>query len=221
MLERLIAVFAPHVCIDCGCEENRLLCEGCTASLPRIPSRCYRCSSITDDYEVCRDCTASTPLSRVLPVTFYAHPADKLVHRLKYERARAGAAEIAAAMAILVPCLPEGVLLTHVPTASRRVRERGYDQAHLIARSLARQAGLPYASMLARAGQAHQVGSGRTARIRQLRGAFRPLRPASIYGKHVVLIDDVLTTGATLEEAARTLKRAGAKRVSAITFAQA
>jgi predicted amidophosphoribosyltransferase len=90
-----------------------------------------------------------------------------------------------------------------------------------MAKALARQMGVPYRTHLRRIGQAHQVGANRAERLRQLRGAFRLAHAEALRGKHIVLVDDVLTTGATLETAARALKRAGASRVSAIVFTQA
>lgn len=140
---------------------------------------------------------------------------------MKYERARAGTSEVAQILSGRRTSLPDGAVLVHVPTATGRVRARGYDHALLIARSLSKATDLPQKSLLARMGQAHQVGANRAARLRQLDSAFRPLRPQQIRGKHILLVDDVLTTGATLETAGRVLKRAGAKQVSAIVFAQA
>lgn len=140
---------------------------------------------------------------------------------MKYGRAQAGAAEAAKLMAGLIADVPEDIVLVHIPTATSRVRQRGYDHALLLARALARASYRERAGLLARVGQAHQVGSGRAERIQQLHDAFRPVRPAAIRGRHVMLVDDVLTTAATLETAARALKRAGAERVSAIVFAQA
>ena len=139
---------------------------------------------------------------------------------MKYERARAGIAEAAALLGPLMPCMPTDVVLVHIPTATSRVRQRGYDHAGLLARSLSRQERIAHVGCLSRMGQAHQVGSGRMARLRQLEHAFRLVRQDRIRGRHVVLVDDVLTSGATLETAARVLRRAGAARVSAIVFAQ-
>lgn len=221
VLEKIVAIIAPHTCLGCGVEDNRLLCEGCAQSMILVPSRCYHCKAVTEDYAVCRDCTTRTSLRQVVVYTHHVDLAKELVHRMKYERAQAGTTEAAALLTPLLSRLPDDIVLTHVPTASSRVRSRGYDQALLLARSLSHFGHLPRVACLRRVGQAHQVGASRAERLRQLQGAFRVIRAGAIQGKHVVLIDDVLTTGATLETVARELKRAGAKRVSAIVFAQA
>ena len=221
MLENLIRLFAPHTCLGCGVEEDRLLCAGCLASLPLVPSRCYRCKAVTEDYAVCPACKPTTPLRQVLVYTHHRDLAKELVHHMKYERAQAGVHEAAQAMRELLPSLPADVLITHVPTATSRVRQRGYDHALLLARSLARASDRSHKTLLGRMGQAHQVGSGRSVRLRQVEHAFRVVHREVIRGKHIVLVDDVLTSGATLETAARELRRAGAARVSAIVFAQA
>jgi ComF family protein len=114
-------------------------------------------------------------------------------------------------------CLPDLVLA--VPLAPRRLAERGYNQAWELARRVARGVGCAaQARLLERpVDGAHQAQLSRAARLTNLRGAFfvAPQRRAALQGRHVAVVDDVMTSGATLSEAATTLRRAGAARVDA------
>lgn len=138
----------------------------------------------------------------------------------KYERAKSGLEEVAELMAPLLRFVKEGAYLVPVPTATTRVRQRGYDQSLVLSLALSRRSGLTKRVFLRRLGQAHQVGSTRRERLAHLDNAFRVIHHADVQDAHAVLVDDVLTTGATLETAARELKKAGAAQVDAIVFAQ-
>lgn len=216
MIEALFNIFAPHNCVGCG-TEGSLLCESCVHALPQIPPRCYLCGRLSPEFSTCSKCRSKTPLLGVRAGTVYDGVAKELIHRLKYERVRAGAKTIARLLADGYVANDE--IITHVPTAGERVRARGYDQADLIARELSKQAGIPYLSLLNRLGKERQVGQKRADRKLQMKGAFYVRRQPLLVGKSVLLVDDVLTTGATCEAAARALKRAGARSVSAIVFA--
>ena len=219
MLEHIIRLVAPHYCLGCDTPGD-IFCRDCLALLSDVPPRCYRCGASTEDFRVCKGCRSRCALFQAWTVTIHEGPAKTLIHRLKFERARAAAAPAAAAIAAQVPGDRERIV-THIPTASSRVRARGYDQAQLIARRAAKLTGSTYTPLLVRFGQHRQVGQTRKVRQRQMAEAFRPVHEHKIRGKHVLLIDDVLTTGSTLEAAAATLKAAGAKRVSAAVFAAA
>jgi ComF family protein len=143
-----------------------------------------------------------------------------LVYRLKFGRAKAAAGIMAAHLDDILPHLAPDTLVTHVPTATSRVRLRGYDHAQLIAQQFARKRGLRYAPLLGRLGQSRQVGAARAERQKQLREAYRSRNPQRIAGASVLVIDDVLTTGATVEAAAHALREAGARHVDAALFAQ-
>jgi ComF family protein len=218
LIESLFNLFAVHECVGCRAEGS-LLCPRCALRLTRIVPRCYRCKRWSDAFITCQACRKHTPLASLRVVTPYEGQAKEVLHRLKFERARAAAATIAG----LLPALPtdKDALITYVPTASERVRQRGYDQSALIARQLARQLGVPCFPLLARIGSQRQVGQQRQIRKKQMKGAFRPVNTALLQQQRVLLIDDVLTTGATCEAAARVLKQAGAKQVDAAVFAVA
>jgi ComF family protein len=150
----------------------------------------------------------------------YDSVAKDLIWRLKFAHARSAVTPMSQLMARRL-VFDEATLLVPVPTATSRVRQRGYDQAELLSRALAHRTTLPYRHVLSRRGQSRQVGTGRTERARHLQNAYFVRNPRAVAGRHVVLIDDVLTTGATLEAAARIIKKAGATQVDAMVFAQA
>ncbi len=221
LIDRLISTIAPHECVQCG-REGSLLCAWCLPdACPALPSRCYRCQRLSSFSRVCEKCRTKTKLSHVWVRTEYEGVGKELVRLLKFERNQAAAERISLLMSEGLPYLSENTFIVHVPTTTVHVRQRGYDQAKLIASKLSVLLSRRHLALLARTGQTHQVGSRRIERVTQLEGAFHPLRKHLIKGAHIVLVDDVITTGATIEEAARTLRKAGAKRVDAVVFARA
>jgi ComF family protein len=220
IIEVVVRIVAPFVCVGCGAEEDRKLCARCRESLAPIAAQCYSCGRASHGYETCADCQAQTALQGVTVSVAYEGLAKELVHCMKYERAQSVAQEIAAVMAESALDIPQNALLMPVPTATSRVRKRGYDHAALLAKRIAVARDASYAPLLRRHGQTRQVGATKLQRARQLEDAFRVVRPATVRGKYIVLIDDVLTTGSTLEHAARLLKRSGAAHVEALVFAR-
>lgn len=219
MFDRLLAVVAPHQCIGCGID-GPLWCVPCQNASARMPERCYRCQRLMAGGRTCPACRRTSGIFSAVAATPYDGPAKTLIWKLKFDGARA-AADIAAALMAARCSLPAGAVLVPVPTATGRIRRRSYDQAVLLAKALARRRALPYAPLLRRLGQAQQHTATRRQRLQQLRNAFLVPRPARVRGAHILLVDDVMTTGATAEAAAAALKQAGARRVSVIVFAQA
>jgi ComF family protein len=148
-----------------------------------------------------------------------------LVHELKYRGRRRSAGRAARLLFDSEPArqvLAGASVLVPVPLHPRRLRQRGFNQSQLLARALGRLAGLPVADALARRVEtATQTGLSAAARRRNVEGAFRAVRPAAVGGRVVVLVDDVLTTGATARACARALRDAGASAVRLLTLARA
>ncbi len=219
LIDTIIARIVPHDCLGCGAEGD-LLCLECSDRLPNTPEDCYRCRRPSAGSLTCASCLDEGKVAAVCAGTVYSGSAKDLVWRLKLFGARSAASVMARRLTPLLSGADSQSLIIPVPTATSRVRQRGYDQAQLLARELSRQAHLPYRALLARSGQQHQHGLTRGQRLNQLDRAFRVTRPLLIKGLPIILVDDVVTTGSTLEAAAATLLAAGAQSVQAVVFAQ-
>lgn len=219
VVERLVGLLAPHDCIGCG-SEGRLACDDCAQTyIRRVPSRCFHCHRLTANFASCNGCRRTGSLSNVTVFAIYEGLARELIWRLKFSGARAAAGEAACLMRLMVT--QDDVCIVPVPTATSRVRRRGYDQAKLLAKVLARETGNRYIDCLRRSGQSHQVGASRGERLVQLNGAFRVTsRVLTMRASNILLVDDVATTGATLEAAAAALRAAGCRKPQALVFAQ-
>lgn len=207
----------PQRCELCaGTSGSELLCRGCARSLPRLGPACPVCALPNPGGEVCGQCLAGPPPFDATVAAFvYAFPVDRLMHAFKYHGRLAlaewGARAICAARGRWSDSLPQR--LVAVPLAHERQRERGYNQAFEIARVLAREWRMP----LLRGGVRRQRSAPPQAalpldeRAKNVRGAFAC--EVDLGGLTVAVVDDVMTTGASLAELARTLKAAGAARV--------
>jgi len=183
------------------------------------------------------DCLECSTWPAELTAARYAYvlapPASDLVHALKYEGWRELAPLMSRAMARVVPrgtdargssSRPERIAVVPVPTTERRLRERGYNQAELLAEGVGRALGRPCLPALRRErATVSQTTLAPSERRENVRGTFSLSSSASrlVPDADVLLVDDVLTTGATAGEAAVTLTRAGAASVTLVTFARA
>lgn len=187
-----------------------------------LATRCPACSSVGP--APCADCIAAMAPSRAIPLPpgldacrallDYAGPARQVVAQLKYRNARSSAAWLAAGVAGLVSA-DEVDLVTWAPTTDLRRRSRGFDHAELLARRVARELGRPCWATLAREPGPPQTG--RTLVERRDGPEFTARR--TVKRASVLLVDDVVTTGATLAAAASALRSVGAARVIGVAAA--
>ena len=207
----------PQRCELCaGPSGNALVCAGCSRELPRLQATCPVCALPTHGGEICGHCLADPPpFDATIAAYAYAFPVDRLIHAFKYQ-GRFALAEWCAG-AILAARERGGALsparLIVLPLSAERQSERGYNQAAEIARPIAIQTRVEFITAGVRRIRTTtpQTALPWTERARNVRGAFAC--DIDLDGLSVAVIDDVMTTGATLSEFARTLKAAGAARV--------
>ena len=206
-------------CLVCGepGAQDRDLCRACHAALPWQGPACRRCALPMPQAGVCGTCLQHPPpLNEAHAVFDYAFPLDRLLPRLKFHADFAAGRVLPQCMAERCASLPRPDAIVPVPLHRARLRQRGYDQALELARPLARALRLPLLAGALHRDKATTAQSrlDADARQRNLRAAFRVVADA-VLPAHVVLVDDVMTTGATLHAAASALHKAGVQRVDA------
>lgn len=215
MLGRLLDVLFPNRCAGCGRGPSPF-CAGCGAELIALaPPWCERCGvPLGDARPLCPACPPPDVDVARAPFLFHG-PAQRAVHRLKFAGWRPVASALGAAMVAVWPAAADADAVTWVPLSRRRLAERGFDQAQILAESVGAAWSLSVVRHLERMTdlppQARRSGPERRA---AMAGAFRSVTSCP---PRVLLIDDVLTTGATAAACARALKAAGARHVAVLT----
>jgi len=233
--DAVLDLLLPRACVSCDrmldAADRGVVCGRCWARLHELPHpRCERCGHPLSGSERCGWCALLPPFLRAARSVCWipGRTGGAIVHALKYGGWRAAAAPMAARMARLAwptDVLAERTALVPVPLAAVRERERGYNQSALLARALAPRWGIPvWEDCVVRArATTTQTRLTPEQRRHNVFGAFRasPRTRARLRGAHLVLVDDVVTTGATIGECATTLFDAGARIISLVTFGRA
>jgi ComF family protein len=228
-----IDLLLPPRCPSCRAivERDGSFCAPCWSRLDFLTAPMCTCCGLPFAYSsgeeaLCGACAQTPPpFDRARAALVYNSGSAGLVLALKHGD-RTGLARIMAGMMAraAAPMLEERPILVPVPLHVRRLRERRFNQAALLARMLARSMNLPvFTTALARLRDTPMSrGMSRRQRAQNVRGAIRVRSGAEarIKGAHILLVDDVMTTGATAEACARALRRAGARRIDIVTFAR-
>jgi ComF family protein len=216
----------PSRCAVCGAWPARPLCDACASRFTQPTHRCATCAlPLPAGTPVCGACLRTPPpLDACFAAVGYAYPWSGLVARFKFSGEPGWAQALAEPMA-RIPGLQQELdaadLLLPMPLAARRLAGRGFNQALLLARQLDR--GKVEAQLLLRLRETgSQVALDRRARQANVSNAFGvdPLRAEEVRGRCVLLVDDVMTSGASLHAAAQALRQAGARRVGAVVLAR-
>jgi ComF family protein len=211
-------------CQLCGTRATECLCPDCERDLPyRRAGGCPSCAIEGPDNQLCGACLSDPPaFDRTVAAFRYDFPLDRLLQSYKFNQNLALTTFFTDALKRVVArgtTRPDTIIA--IPLAHRRLAERGFNQSALLAAGLARKLGVEHFAheLLKVRDTPPQWGLDRAARLKNVRGAFDCTQALS--GKHVAIVDDVMTTGATLSEAARVVKKAGATSVSAWVLARA
>ena len=216
----------PASCVLCSRAGvgGRDLCSGCAAELPYMKSSCVRCAIPLPQLGTCGRCQQSAPSFDSAYATFsYQPPIAQLIQGLKFNGRLYNARLLGELMVENLSSqrveLPD--VLVPVPLHAARLRERGFNQALELARPIAKNLAVPLVAGCCRRvrSTSAQTGLDAKARRRNLRDAFELVR--HVNGTHVAIVDDVMTTGSTVEVLASTLKQAGVKRVDVWLCARA
>jgi ComF family protein len=222
--QSLLDLIYPPRCPGCG-RIGSAFCESCQDRIEWIrPPVCRRCGCPIPYDGLCTHCQrVPSSLDGVLAAAVFSDPLRQAIHALKYENAMSVAGPLGAIMsgAWRLGSLPEADVILPVPLHSRRQAERGYNQSTLLARILGRSVGVPVDERILVRERATrpQVGLDQSARKQNVEGAF--VCRGRVAGRTFAVVDDVCTTGATLEACAGALKASGAALVWGFTLARA
>lgn len=212
-------------CCDAEIKEakNKSICDECYNKLPFISNACVKCGEkIEGGYNICYNCkTLFMEFDKNYSVFEYSGLAKDMVWKLKYENCKYLAETMAGFITdLIVNNNIKFDLITFVPISKNKRIERGYNQAEELAKVVSVNLSAKYIDTLSRIKEPQsQVELTRAERFNNIKNNFIVKNKSLIRNKNILIIDDVLTTGATLSETARVLKRSGADKVTGITFA--
>lgn len=221
-----MAARVPSQCAVCHAWPTQRVCNACVARFAQPATRCERCAlRVPEGVAVCGACLRNPPaLDACLAAVDYAYPWADALAEFKF-RGDPGWTDplgnLLRSTPWVEPALEAADIVVPVPLSTERMRERGFNQSALLAQQLA-GAKTQTSTLLRLHATETQSALPRAQRLRNLRGAFavEPLHAAALRGQRVVLVDDVMTTGATLEAAAQPLRQAGVAHITAIVLAR-
>jgi competence protein ComFC len=222
-LARLLDFFFPRFCLNCG-KPGQNICSRCVSRYltPYFVQQCHVCGVESRIGLAHLNCAHYSSLDGVLIGFTYSGLAKKVIHHLKYKHQFLIGQDIADLMVSRLRAKIELLKITDitfVPTTKKRRRERGFDQAELLAKQVSQILNMPSSRYLTREGASQsQVGRGALERSQNIANDYFVC--ADVSGQTLLLVDDVMTTGATLESCAGVLKRAGADRIYGLVFAR-
>jgi ComF family protein len=216
----------PSVCEVCGAWPAAPVCEACVRLFAKLSQRCSTCAGLLPNtIKQCRACVARPPLwSRACAAVDYEYPWNTLIAKFKFQE-DSGWARFFARLMRGIPSIESALqsadVIIPMPLSAERLKQRGFNQAALLARNLSEKKTLEHA-LLRVINTVPQSSLPYKDRGANVRNAFsmEPLNYGAVSGKKVVLVDDVMTSGASLTAATQVLMQAGAAQVMVVVFAR-
>jgi len=227
LLDFTINLLFPKFCLGCK-KEGFWLCPDCQKSIEIFDSfYCPVCKKRLPDGKICEDCRRKTKLFRFFAAAPYDNNLTKeLIHKLKYSFVKDISKDLAIPIVNFLKSLNSDFsefLIIPVPLHKSRLRWRGFNQANEIAKEISKFLKIPLISnnlVKIKSTKPQVEISDSQKRKENVQGAFRVKNPKIFAGKKIILVDDIYTTGSTMEECAKVLKRAGAKEIRGIVVAR-
>ena len=221
---RVVFNLLAQTCYLCGNSSSQAICNACLKDLPYKTSACLNCASTLDEVGICPECKQNPPPYTHTQALFsYTYPVDKLIKLAKFHQNLTILKLLANLMAQHLTMEPRPDVLIPVPLHSKRLRQRGYNQSLELAKMIAKQSGIPINTRICKR---RKYTRPQTAllnaqqREENLANAFKIKKIPSTW-QHIVLIDDVMTTGTTVKQLALAFKAAGISQIDVWCCARA
>ncbi len=216
IIEKLVSIISQNECLVCS-KPGEMVCTDCwqTEFVLRRPA-CFMCNALSTNGQTCQRCRRKSNLNGVITNFRMSGYMQELIYQLKYYGSRDTARFIS--QHISTNALPSTDIVTYVPATGKSQRRRGYNQAQILAKEVAKSINLPLQPTLLRLHHTDQIGLGRIQRFESVKDNF--VSRGNLAGKNLLIVDDVITTGATINECARVLKTSGAKNIWGLVVAK-
>lgn len=229
--ELILDFILPINCLGCSREKD-WLCQNCLNSIPLIDKfTCPNCQKVSLAGQTCIECRYKTPLSGLVAAVSYNQPlVRQAIHKLKYDSIFALAKPLGQLLIKILSDSPfhlslfkeQNFLLIPIPLHQRKLSERGFNQSELLAQEISRKFGWPMETEILKRIRytKSQTELKEKERLTNVKDAFAVSNPSIIKNRNVILVDDLFTTGATMKETAKVLKRVGAKKIWGLVLAR-
>lgn len=217
MIDTLLSYLAPHYCCGCG-QIGDVICDNCKYNITSESFNvCLSCGKNLINEMVCSEC--KLPYSHSWCVGERSGVLQRAIGEYKFQHKRAACKDLGDMIVTILPDLPLETIIVPVPTVTAHIRERGFDHAYLLARHVAECQGLTVSRVIKRQTSTKQRDADKRTRQRQAKEAFRVDEVLSSDVPYL-LLDDVVTTGATVKYAAEALRQAGARQIWVVAIAR-